>query len=211
MAIYHKGIDRLIKLNHRRFYENCETIYDFISSAQKAIKEDAAKIQILYATNDDPYGVAHYKGEIGEIFGEYLISVFAYHPSFQCTDFIPTSHPNSLIKDYGVDGYAKDIQGDYVAFQFKFTTNTGSFLNSDHHLGNFYAQASTSLGIPYISDQLKSRMVVVTTAQDIHPTYHKETFANAFRVLNHVTISKLVDGNTMFWNGFLDNLKISKT
>jgi len=137
-----------------------------------------------------------FKGDALELLTEYLMKVNALANNQGVLNYKPVP----LRDDYGVDaiGIKNNVR---VVIQCKFRENPLDLI-----LYSDIARTFTQGVLQYDLDpKARKNVWLVTTAQDANANT-KKIIGKNLHVLNRAHLSKQVDGNIDFWNGFLNSI-----
>lgn len=111
----------------------------------------------------------------------------------------------SNLTDNGVDGIGRDTKtGGLVFIQFKCYRETELLTGYDSHLDSFVAESLMLMrDMAETPEKLKiwPRLVVITSAADIHPYTKEQKYRDRVKCFNHKELQHLTD-NGGFWDEF---------
>lgn len=141
-------------------------------------------------------------GDGFETFGEAFIKLMGrLDPRIYITDLQPRSET-----DNGVDAEGFDTKtGQRVFIQFKCYRETEFLTGTRSHLDSFVAEVLMRMwDLSEEGEQLgaKPRLIVITSAADIHRYTKEQKYRNRVECFPHKTLHNLTD-NAAFWSDFL--------
>jgi len=136
---------------------------------------------------------------------EGLIEVFIKYSQIDkrvgVVDYRPHS-PKLDGPDVGIDGYGLTHDGRVVTVQIKFRSNIMEDLKTKDSISNFVA---TTTANPKFKD---ADMVLFTTAKDLNQFLDEKMYHGRVRTLGYKELSKMLDGNSAFWDRFRKEMGI---
>lgn len=135
--------------------------------------------------------------------GNKLIGIGGYKPG-------PEVEAALGIKDMGIDGYGKGVNGKNATVQAKYLylRNRRFMLvaNTDgdkKRITNFTTQSwGTTISDLQVDQNDTTNLILISTAADLHPVTKKEMFNDKVYFVGWKQISKMVDNNSYFWDAF---------
>lgn len=119
--------------------------------------------------------------------------------------YIDQFHRPENLTDNGVDGVGYDSKtGGLVFVQFKCYRETEFLTGVDSHLDSFVAESLMLMRDLETSPQGFNhwpRLVVITSAADIHPYTKQQKYRDRVKCFNHTELHRLTNNGT-FWDEF---------
>lgn len=191
-------------LNHKKTTEFGKYLAELarVGSVQDLVNV-AVELSVLDGSEHDKDEQNSIKGDLFEVFGEYLIRTAGGN------HFLPVNregyNPNNP-NDYGVDGFGT-YAGRAVTVQFKFRSNrfdTKHGFITFGEVSNFFRQSVTDFKIPF--DKFHEHTVLITTGQGYNE-HEQEGGAQHPFLVNFDSLDGLVGTNQEFWAGFVGSVE----
>ncbi len=181
------------------FKQYCYDVDKLIVGVTK-LSQFMKRLQSQAQTDPDSFEPNKYYGDGFEALIESLIRQFASDKRIYIRDYVPV-----IDDDLGVDGYGYGPNGEIHTVQIKARSNPLGVLTANRdHISNFVAHSHSKFG----GESKVKWMTIFTTAKDLHEVT-REMYNNEVRVLGGSELSRLIDGNEMFWTRFREELKFS--
>ena len=146
------------------------------------------------------------KGDIFEIFVEFLIKYQGRDPRIGITDYAIQQ-----ATDFGVDGVGKSTKNNKpTTVQAKYRQFNHAVMWNDDHIANFYNQSRLQHFDPirFIPED-GANMLLITSANEVH--YKIAEFCGSkIRYITHDGLVQLTNGMATFWEEFARALKAAK-
>ena len=131
------------------------------------------------------------KGDLFEIFAECFFKILSADNRIGVYGY----EPGPPTEDYGVDGVGLGMDEKPCTIQVKFRSNQTEELTIKD-LKNFQGISYRKYGVPVDTNQ---NLILFTNAKGLHWITEANVLSGATRTIGGDQISKLVDGNTIFW------------
>ena len=195
-----------MQLNHRFRYtckdwENLlagvNTVADLVSNiAAYAV----ASVPPIFKADEYTKLISKYEGDAFEVFGEYFIKSHGSSSEVGIVDYQPLYQLGNTDKDTGVDGYGTGTNCKPATVQFKFKKNRTAVLSANEdRLTNF---TWTSVRKFKVDVEDSSNMLIVSTGKELASFTKHDMLDDAVRFLGFNELSKMLDHNIVFWDGF---------
>jgi len=136
------------------------------------------------------------KGDLFEIFAECFFKILAADNRVGVYGY----QPGPPTEDYGVDGVGVGMDGKPSTIQVKFRSNQNEELTIKD-IKNFQGISYRKYGVPVDTNQ---NLILFTNAKGLHWITEANVLSGATRTIGGDQISKLVDGNSVFWKMVVD-------
>jgi len=192
----------MIKLKHA-FVSACKdkkALLDGVDTLKEFMKriEREAVMASFYI---DP---EKFKGNVFECFTEYFFNYFN-------NVWISNYEPNPAEEDLGTDGFGIGLNGKPANVQIKYRSNpTYELTANQDHISNFVNDSYGREDEHQVDQKDTQNLLVVTTCKGIHYVtmnmcHHKVV------CINYKDISKWVNKNKQFWDGFRESFYTTET
>lgn len=160
--------------------------------------------------NDDEDALNKFKGDLFELFVEFLIKYKGTDNRIAITDYQTSNEAN--IVDYGVDGVGVSTTNSRVAtVQVKYRQSKCLLTYNEGNFGNFGRQSTRIIkefgGKDQIPDD-NSQMLYITSAGEVH--YSVADADPEIRVIKREGLRELTDNVTEFWLRFKESILKSR-
>lgn len=183
----------LIELTHP-FKTRCHDIKGLLDGVNK-MSTFCTRLEKQASLHPNRYDPDRYKGDGFELFVEALIKLFPVDGRIGVANYTPI-----VTDDTGADGIGIGMNGKPATVQVKFRSNNTVLLKANEdHLSNFITASQNKYGV---SVEDVDNMLIVTTAENLHPFTHDEMLYKKVRCIGWNDLRALVDNNSLFWNAF---------
>ena len=157
---------------------------------------------------NDKDNQALFKGDIFELFVEFLIKYMGTSNDIKITDYKVIKSTN--ITDYGVDGIGRSIKNDKLCtVQVKYRQAGYMLEQNRDNIGNFYQQSRTLFDKEEFIPKDDNNMLIITSAKNVHDSI-KQISRNTIRSINRQKLHNLTN-NINFWKSFKNSIESSQT
>lgn len=174
-----------------KLLDGCDKLSTFMGRINKQAKED----------NGMGWTADEYKGFGFEALIEVLVCASPIDKRIGITNYRPHNNKTDG-QDMGIDGYGTSHNGNLHTVQVKFRSDVMTELTTRDMISNFVAKTTSS---PVYKD---ADMTLFTTAKGLGQKIADDMYHGRVRTLGYKELSKLLDGNTAFWNLFRTEMGI---
>ena len=172
-------------------------IADLVKSIEAHAKKSVPPIFDKETTAKRAY---QYAGDAFEVFVEYFIKSHGASSEVGITNYEPLAQLGNTDKDTGVDGTGIGTNEKPATVQCKFKTNRTAILSANEdHLCNFAWASVKKYGVD-LNDN--NNMLIISTGQELASFTAHEMLMDSVRFLGYHELSKMLDNNFVFWEGF---------
>lgn len=194
--ITHSAFNKILMIDNGESFQKmlkCRTLSELKNKLEE-ISNESFDYGYSDTTIEDDIKLGKYKfiGDLFEIFAESFFILFSSDNRIGIFDYKPVPSDD----DNGVDGVAKNIDGDICTIQVKYRGNPVYQLK-ERDLKQFGYQSIVKYDIDY---KKSKNMIVFTNCSGLHWHTESKVFDNRLRVINGEMISQLIDNNEGFWN-----------
>ena len=139
---------------------------------------------------------------------EFFVELFLYlHPNdnrIGLSDYEPVQ-----VNDNGVDGVAKNINGDKSVIQIKYRSDNSYFLTADNDkLANMFSDGMLQHDVVVDKENVKNfRHFIFTSAKGLNFYTDQEMFKSRVLCFSEPMFRSLLDNNKAFWDNCLQVVK----
>lgn len=183
----------LIELTHP-FKTRCHNIKALLNNCNK-MSTFCTQLEKQAVMHPNRYDPDKYKGDGFELFAEALIKLFPADGRIGIGSY-------SIITegDTGADGIGVGMNGRPATVQMKYRGDNRTLLKANvDHLSNFISASQNKYGV-HLGDT--DNMLIVTTADSVHPFTRDEMLYKKVRCVGWKDLRNLVDNNSLFWDVF---------
>ncbi len=183
-------VDAIIKDSEEEYYEKEDMLY---VCSKFNMTEDRA--QLIARTIDKN------KGELFELFAEIFFAIYHADPRYGVREF-SFKYDDSYVKDYGVDGYGINANGDNSVVQVKFRSN----VTNEIYWNDIAKTVAQGYAIGHLSNRQRDTVWLFTNCKGGYYTI-KDAISGMFHCINGKMIDGEVAGNDSFWKSAVEILE----
>lgn len=173
------------------------TVADLVKRIDRFAKDSVAPI---FNPEETAKLVAKYAGDAFEVFGEYFIKSHGSSSEIGIVNYEPLFRLGNTDTDIGVDGTGTGTNCKPAAVQLKFKSNRTTVLTAnDDHLTNF---TSAAWGLYHVDTTDTQNLLIITTGKELAAFTRDKMLQGKVRCLAFKELSKMLDNNLVFWDGF---------
>ncbi len=180
------------------------TVISSIESFCARIKKQAVIHWSKFGIDEDR-GSANYKGDVLELFTEFMIKTDGADHRIGIFDYRLVTDDDE--EDKGVDGHGIGSNGNPATVQVKYRRGDYVLTANNDHLSNFLTSSWIDYAVPTDDDQ---NMLIVTTGMKVDEQSREKMLKNKVRVLNRDALRAMYDNRQEWWERFYDAVKDSR-